>query len=696
MFAHATALGVQTVLGTEMPLSLPPSPSPPPPPAGATLPLQVWYSASRNDHFVTTTDCAECDDLYHFIGVTGWVFANNEPGSTPICTYATQLANGQIDNQLKPCAGTNGVRIEGYVPAAGAAGTATLSQYVNAAGHHWAADADWAPNATAAGFSLAGAIGPVFTTGPPPPKPGAQNATVWYEGIFTRLTNLLGNNLTYYWLWTPEGWEWDKVNINDPKIQLAVQDTIQAQAAWESVAPPFKLASCGWTVGPLGARWYYDTVLPPSWVISSIDMDVGNTPVDPAYANITHRTAANKWAIPWAEDDPGLTAPELWVNRSLAHARDAAAYGVGGLLSIHWRTRMTSPQIGSAHAVAWDLTLTPAAYWASWALGQFGDAAVASAAAAVFANSADSYELPRPVDWTGGPGGWQPGCAAPGTYAFVDTFVALRPALLAAVAAGRATLDHLERFDYWAGQFVFMASIPVFTCDWASYNALIKAINAIADPAARRAAAIAQGVPARVSLMANLSTAVQNLLATASGVEQAGTTYNVLSHSSWSAVGPAPTAVLVALTGAPLPPAALPPAGWPLSRAPQLRVPVVRTMLAADEPLRLRAVVLAPLAAPPANVTLFWRPSAGGSWASAPLAQAAPAAGVARFVFTVALPPQAEDFEWYVRADVPLYASAFPDSIGVPAGTVVGAAGIACFVPPGGADAPQSVVIVPV
>jgi hypothetical protein len=89
-------------------------------------------------------------------------------------------------------------------------------------------------------------------------------------------------------------------------------------------------------------------------------MNVGNTPVDPAYANITHRTMANKWAIPWAEDDPGLTAPELWVNRSLSHARDAAAYGVGGLLSIHWRTRMTSPQIGSAHAVAWNLSLATA------------------------------------------------------------------------------------------------------------------------------------------------------------------------------------------------------------------------------------------------------------------------------------------------------------------------------------------------
>jgi len=486
------------------------------------------------------------------------------------------------------------------------------------------------------------------------------------------------------------------VSINDPKIQLAVADTRQMQAAWEAVAPPFKLASCGWTVGPLGARWYYDTVLPPSWAITSIDMDVGNTPVDPAYANITHRTAANKWAIPWAEDDPGLTAPELWVNRSLAHARDAAAYGVGGLLSIHWRTRMTSPQIGSAHAAAWNISLEAADYWSAWALGQFGDEAVAAAAAAIFATSADSYALPRPVNWIGGPGGWAPGCTPGATYAFVDALVALRPALVAAVGAS-ATPAHLERFDYWCGQFVYMRSITRFTCDWASYNAVFAAVKAIADPAARRAAALARALPARVSLMANLSTTVADLLATVSSVEGPGTLYNVLSHSSWDAVGPAASAALAALTGAPLPPDALPPPGWPLTRAPVLRVPVLRSMLAAGEPLRLRALALAPLAAPPRNATVFWRAAgAAGAWSSAPLAQAAPEAGVPRFVFTAALPNPGADFEWFATVTVPLYGGGvFPDGLGLPAGTAVGADAITCTVPPGGADAPQSVVVVP-
>ncbi len=83
-------------------------------------------------------------------------------------------------------------------------------------------------------------------------------------------------------------------------IQDAVKDSLLLQQAHDFVNPSFKLATCGWVVGPLGARSYYDSVLPSSWVISSIDMDVGNTPVDPAYANITHRSSDNKWAIPWA------------------------------------------------------------------------------------------------------------------------------------------------------------------------------------------------------------------------------------------------------------------------------------------------------------------------------------------------------------------------------------------------------------
>jgi hypothetical protein len=276
----------------------------------------------------------------------------------------------------------------------------------------------------------------------------------------------------------------------------------------------------------------------------------------------------------------------------------------------------------------------------------------------------------------------------------VDAVVALYPAMTAAVARGTATLAHQENFEYWAGQFVYMKQIERFTCDWGSYNAVIGAIQKIADPAARKAAAIAQGIPARVSLMGNFTVLIQDLLATVSGIEGSGTLYNVLTHSSWDAVGPAPTALLQGLTGAPLPPNAQPPLDWPATRAPLARVQTRRTMLAPGEPLRLRAIVISPLAAPPSAVTLFYAPlGASPAWASMPLTQAPPEGGVVRFVFTGVLPPQASDFQWYLRADLPANTTAFTEGLGIPAGTVISPSGIACFVPPGGAAAAQSIIL---
>ena len=38
------------------------------------------------------------------------------------------------------------------------------------------------------------------------------------------------------------------------------------------------------------------------------------------------------------EDDPGLLGVELWVNRTIEHARDARLYNISGLIGIHWRT----------------------------------------------------------------------------------------------------------------------------------------------------------------------------------------------------------------------------------------------------------------------------------------------------------------------------------------------------------------------
>lgn len=97
----------------------------------------------------------------------------------------------------------------------------------------------------------------------------------YYEGALTRLTRLLNDTLDFYWVWTPEQWEWNVVNMSDPVVQDVVSDALALTAARDAVAPQLRLASCGWVVGPAGNRSYFDSVLPPDWSMSSIDMDVG-------------------------------------------------------------------------------------------------------------------------------------------------------------------------------------------------------------------------------------------------------------------------------------------------------------------------------------------------------------------------------------------------------------------------------------
>ena len=169
-----------------------------------------------------------------------------------------------------------------------------------------------------------------------------------------------------------------------------------------------------------------------------------------------------------------------------------------------------------------------------------------------------------------------------------------------------------------------MRSIDAFTCEWQSYNAAITEIVSTKDPVARRKAAVAKGIPARVALMAKFTTLIQELLATVSTIEGSGTLYNVLSHGSYGAVGPAPTAQLVNLTGGPLPAGAVPPLGWPESRPPIARVQVMRTMLAPGEPLRIRAIVLTPLNKPPSSMLVRYAPHGSNTWQTVPMVQVVP------------------------------------------------------------------------
>lgn len=135
------------------------------------------------------------------------------------------------------------------------------------------------------------AVGYIFG----PPDPTAQD---FYEGIFTRIQRTYP--IDTYWIWTPEEWEWGQMTSNSSDFTDAVADLEMALAAHDAVNATWDMATCGWVLGPLPDRTIFDKVLNPRFAaITSIDMDVGNTPVDPAYADVTRHS---KWAIPWVRE----------------------------------------------------------------------------------------------------------------------------------------------------------------------------------------------------------------------------------------------------------------------------------------------------------------------------------------------------------------------------------------------------------
>lgn len=168
-----------------------------------------------------------------------------------------------------------------------------------------------------------------------------------YEGLFRRIA--AAYPLDYYWFWTPEGWTWE--GTKDEQVKRTLDDIKAAISAHAAVKPPFKLATCGWVLGPQQDRALFDKVLPQDITVSCINREVGKTPVDRAFSDVHGR---GKWAIPWLEDDPALTSLQLWAGRMRRDAADARRYGCDGLLGIHWRTRSLGPNVSALAQAAWN------------------------------------------------------------------------------------------------------------------------------------------------------------------------------------------------------------------------------------------------------------------------------------------------------------------------------------------------------
>jgi hypothetical protein len=167
-----------------------------------------------------------------------------------------------------------------------------------------------------------------------------------YEGMFRRVAQ--SYPLDYFWFWTPEGWTWE--GVADEEVRATVDDLRRALAAAQKVKAPFSLATCGWVLGPPQDRTLFDRELPKGVALSCINRTVGHSPVERGFAAVKGRPA---WAIPWMEDDPALTSPQLWVGRLRRDAADARRYGATGLIGIHWRTRVLGPNVQALAQAGW-------------------------------------------------------------------------------------------------------------------------------------------------------------------------------------------------------------------------------------------------------------------------------------------------------------------------------------------------------
>jgi len=487
-----------------------------------------------------------------------------------------------------------------------------------------------------------------------------------YEGMFLRIAKI--HPLDYYWLWTPESWTWRPVK--QEAIDATIADFQTVLAAMAKVKSPFKLATCGWVLGPPQEPPLFDQTLPKTVAMGCISRLVGFWPIEPGFAAMNGRP---KWAIPWMEDDGSMTTPQLWVGRMRRDAYDALQYGCTGLSGIHWRTRVIAPNVAALAHAAWDQqgwsegakpmstlnlpyipsgpapsyhdygkvlaekgrSLPATDFYADWALAEFGPDA-APRLAALF-SQLDGV-VPRPASWVTGPGSIKPDDRpweeVQKEYAFVDELAALRPQV--------AGPGNLERFDYWLNNFQYLRAMAEVRCVWGRLNEALAKAKAKEDPGAQKKLAREAVLPIRKELVAACAKLHRHLMATVSSPGEMGTVCN-WQQQIFPVAMTQPGRELAKLLGEDLPADAEPSRAY--TDPARMFVRDVRTGLDRGEPFELEVVVLGDR---PQAAELRWRPLGAREFLSAPLTH------VARGVYHVALPADAvtNDFEYHVRATV--------------------------------------------
>jgi len=436
-----------------------------------------------------------------------------------------------------------------------------------------------------------------------------------YEGIFERIKRT--HPLDYYWIWTPEDWTWENNSAAD--MRDTVEDVHLALAALGKVNAPFKLATCGWVLGPVGDRAAFDKTIPKHMAMSAISRQLGHEPLDPAFASIEGR---DKWAIPWLESDGnhGLSALQLFAGRTLYDGAQAQRYGCTGLMGLHWRTRDLGPNVAALARAGWEpannddfkpdssasRALDVRQFYQDMALASFGPEAAVEIGR-VFAGI--DGKVPVSVG-----GGCPAGSLSPlmetwddvkKPFAFVDTMEALRPQIKGA--------GNLERFDYWLNTFRYHRMLVKVRCTLGRLDKAFKQAAAETLPAARKQVAATAALPIYRELVREYGGLVLLCMESATTHGGIAAVINLMANEPfWIAAMDVPGKRLVSLLGEALPADALPPKHS--GGTARIIMPTVRSVLASGEGLSLK-VILLNAGDPPGDVTLCWRPLGEGEYA---------------------------------------------------------------------------------
>lgn len=441
--------------------------------------------------------------------------------------------------------------------------------------------------------------------------------TELYEGMFQWINK--NYPVDFYWLWTPENWTWGGNKPED--IKNTENDILSAYVAMKNVNSPFSLATCGWVLGPKQDRALFDRILPRDISVSCINRNLGIEKIDSGFYNITNRS---KWVIPWMEDDPGLSIPQLWAGRMRKDARDALAAGCNGLMGIHWRTREIGPTVSALAFAAWEKPavgqvddnlrdLPVKDFYSDWALACFGKE-ISEKAAEIFVSIDGVYpegdtsalfkpfmnryvRLPRPADWIDGPGAVRPDPIPwekkKSLYDFVDKLEALRPLI-----QGKGNLD---RFDYWLNSFKYLKATGKLACTVGEYNINLKAVKEIKEREAQKSAAVNQLLPLRKQIVNEMEIAYNYQVSTITSQGALGNLCNWQQHISDLMIEK-PGAELEALLGEKLSAEYIP--GTEYTGTSRLIVPTVRTNLKSGEDLRLKIICVG---MQPGEIIVKWR-----------------------------------------------------------------------------------------